>query len=221
MFNLSRWKHSCFQVLCLSLCCDCSDFFLVFLSQSALFQLALAYFQGRCYHNKISFLSNILESLDKYMRERTDISAEGLALASHIVEMEGPSDKLFCCRWVRLRVSLAHREELYHILRMAGPLVRIGTVYIPLTVCKALCGFRQSLLRHWFIKQKIDECFFAKEKFKEPGKQTFLSETQKQKSIGLKQCLAGFSLWLNSGCNLPKSQQCDSPFAKTYSSLRP
>lgn len=47
-------------------------------------------------------------------------------MASCAIDMEGSSDKLFCCRWVRHRVPLAHREELYHILRMTGPLVRIG-----------------------------------------------------------------------------------------------
>ncbi|MEQ2171903.1 hypothetical protein GOODEAATRI_015358 [Goodea atripinnis] len=36
--------------------------------------------------------------------------------------MEVSSDRLFCCSWLRRRVPLAHREELYHILRMTGPL---------------------------------------------------------------------------------------------------
>lgn len=43
------------------------------------------------------------------------------------VDMEGSSDRLFFCSWVRRRVPLAPREELYHILRMTGPLVRIDT----------------------------------------------------------------------------------------------
>lgn len=34
-----------------------------------------------------------------------------------------PSSKLFCCRYVRRCLPLAYREELYHILRMTGPLV--------------------------------------------------------------------------------------------------
>ncbi|XP_042270166.1 multidrug and toxin extrusion protein 1-like isoform X1 [Thunnus albacares] len=75
------------------------------------------------------------------MRERTDTSAEGPALASHVVDMEGPSDKLFCCMWVRLRVPLAHREELYHILKMTGPLLlsRILNCLLPFVVTM-FCG---------------------------------------------------------------------------------
>ncbi|XP_068441204.1 multidrug and toxin extrusion protein 1-like [Clinocottus analis] len=55
--------------------------------------------------------------------------------------MEGSSDKLFCCRWVRQRVPLAHREELYHILRMTGPLLlsRILQFLLPFVVT-ILCG---------------------------------------------------------------------------------
>lgn len=34
-----------------------------------------------------------------------------------------PSAKLFCCRCVRRCLPLAYREELYHFLRMSGPLV--------------------------------------------------------------------------------------------------
>ncbi|XP_053363545.1 solute carrier family 47 member 4 [Clarias gariepinus] len=34
-----------------------------------------------------------------------------------------PSAKLFCCRSVRRCLPLAYREELYHILRMTGPLL--------------------------------------------------------------------------------------------------
>ncbi|XP_053176185.1 multidrug and toxin extrusion protein 1-like [Scomber japonicus] len=55
--------------------------------------------------------------------------------------MEGSSDKLFCCRWVRHRIPLAHREELYHILRMTGPLLlsRILHYLLPFVVT-VFCG---------------------------------------------------------------------------------
>ncbi|XP_068571734.1 multidrug and toxin extrusion protein 1-like [Cebidichthys violaceus] len=55
--------------------------------------------------------------------------------------MEGSSDKLFCCRWLRHRVPLAHREELYHILRMTGPLLlsRILNYLLPFVVTM-FCG---------------------------------------------------------------------------------
>ncbi|XP_028319929.1 multidrug and toxin extrusion protein 1-like isoform X2 [Gouania willdenowi] len=48
--------------------------------------------------------------------------------------MKRSSDKLFCCRWVRHRVPAAHREELYHILRMTGPLT------INVTTAATGCG---------------------------------------------------------------------------------
>lgn len=52
--------------------------FFLFLSQSVLFQLALASFQGSCGHSKISILCSILEShYDAYMRAKKDISEEG------------------------------------------------------------------------------------------------------------------------------------------------
>ncbi|XP_073342105.1 multidrug and toxin extrusion protein 1-like [Pagrus major] len=55
--------------------------------------------------------------------------------------MRDYSDRLFCCRWVRHRVPLAHREELYHILRMTGPLLlsRILTYLLPFVVTM-FCG---------------------------------------------------------------------------------
>ncbi|KAL7400429.1 hypothetical protein ABVT39_012225 [Epinephelus coioides] len=55
--------------------------------------------------------------------------------------MEAASDKLFCCRWMRHRVPLAHREELYHILRMTGPLLlsRILNYLLPFVVTM-FCG---------------------------------------------------------------------------------
>ncbi|KAE8295168.1 Multidrug and toxin extrusion protein 1 [Larimichthys crocea] len=55
--------------------------------------------------------------------------------------MEVTSDKLFCCRWVRRRVPLAHREELYYILGMTGPLLlsRILNYLLPFVVTM-FCG---------------------------------------------------------------------------------
>uniref|UniRef100_A0A673AB03 Multidrug and toxin extrusion protein n=1 Tax=Sphaeramia orbicularis TaxID=375764 RepID=A0A673AB03_9TELE len=55
--------------------------------------------------------------------------------------MEVSSDRLFCCRWVRHRVPLAHRDELYHILRMTGPLLlsRILNYLLPFVVTM-FCG---------------------------------------------------------------------------------
>ncbi|KAM9359558.1 multidrug and toxin extrusion protein 1-like [Symphorus nematophorus] len=55
--------------------------------------------------------------------------------------MEGSSDKLFCCRWVRNSVPRAHRDELYHILRMTGPLLlsRILNYLLPFVVTM-FCG---------------------------------------------------------------------------------
>ncbi|XP_041666990.1 solute carrier family 47 member 4 [Cheilinus undulatus] len=55
--------------------------------------------------------------------------------------MEGSSDRLFCCRWVRSRIPLTHREELYHILRMTGPLLlsRILNYLLPFVVTM-FCG---------------------------------------------------------------------------------
>uniref|UniRef100_A0A8C2XFF3 Multidrug and toxin extrusion protein n=1 Tax=Cyclopterus lumpus TaxID=8103 RepID=A0A8C2XFF3_CYCLU len=55
--------------------------------------------------------------------------------------LTGSSEKLFCCRWVRRRVPLTHREELYHILRMTGPLLlsRILHYLLPFVVT-VFCG---------------------------------------------------------------------------------
>ncbi|XP_038817685.1 multidrug and toxin extrusion protein 1-like [Salvelinus namaycush] len=55
--------------------------------------------------------------------------------------MEESSDKLFCYRWVRHRIPLAHREELYHILRMTGPLLlsRILNYLLPFVITM-FCG---------------------------------------------------------------------------------
>ncbi|KAF7666789.1 hypothetical protein LDENG_00091680 [Lucifuga dentata] len=55
--------------------------------------------------------------------------------------MEESSDKLFCCRWLRDRVPLTHRDELYHILRMTGPLLfsRILHYMLPFVI-SMFCG---------------------------------------------------------------------------------
>ncbi|XP_034460517.1 multidrug and toxin extrusion protein 1-like isoform X2 [Hippoglossus hippoglossus] len=62
---------------------------------------------------------------------------EGAALASCVVDMGGLSKKLFCCGWV----PQAHREELYHVLRMTGPLLlsRILNYLLPFVVTM-FCG---------------------------------------------------------------------------------
>ncbi|XP_071353315.1 multidrug and toxin extrusion protein 1-like [Trachinotus anak] len=75
------------------------------------------------------------------MTERTEPPVGKPALVSDPVDMEGSSDKLFCCRWVRNKVPLAHREELYHILRMTGPLLlsRILQYLLPFVVTM-FCG---------------------------------------------------------------------------------
>ncbi|XP_042342474.1 multidrug and toxin extrusion protein 1-like isoform X2 [Plectropomus leopardus] len=73
------------------------------------------------------------------MTERTNAAVE--KPASGPADMEAASDRLFCCRWVRHRVPLAHREELYHILRMTGPLLlsRILQYLLPFVVTM-FCG---------------------------------------------------------------------------------
>ncbi|XP_054650234.1 multidrug and toxin extrusion protein 1-like [Dunckerocampus dactyliophorus] len=55
--------------------------------------------------------------------------------------MAGLSDKMFRCRWVRHKVPLAYREELYQILRMTGPLLlsRILNYLLPFVVTM-FCG---------------------------------------------------------------------------------
>ncbi|XP_013878336.1 multidrug and toxin extrusion protein 1 [Austrofundulus limnaeus] len=55
--------------------------------------------------------------------------------------MNGTSDKLFCCKWIRNRIPITHREELYHILRMTGPLLfsRILHFLLPFVVTM-FCG---------------------------------------------------------------------------------
>ncbi|CAI5693316.1 unnamed protein product [Oreochromis niloticus] len=55
--------------------------------------------------------------------------------------MERSGGKLFCCRRVCHRVPVAHREELYHILKMTGPLLlsRILNYLLPFVVTM-FCG---------------------------------------------------------------------------------
>ncbi|XP_005739430.1 multidrug and toxin extrusion protein 1-like isoform X2 [Pundamilia nyererei] len=55
--------------------------------------------------------------------------------------MERSSGKRFCCRRVCHRVPVAHREELYHILKMTGPLLlsRILNYMLPFVVTM-FCG---------------------------------------------------------------------------------
>uniref|UniRef100_A0A674ESP5 Multidrug and toxin extrusion protein n=1 Tax=Salmo trutta TaxID=8032 RepID=A0A674ESP5_SALTR len=77
----------------------------------------------------------------------TDLPNSGPTLASgptsnsNLPIMEESSDKLFCCRWVRHRIPLAHREEFYHILRMTGPLLlsRILNYLLPFVITM-FCG---------------------------------------------------------------------------------
>ncbi|KAI3354134.1 hypothetical protein L3Q82_018689, partial [Scortum barcoo] len=66
---------------------------------------------------------------------------KGPAAPSDPADMERSSNKLFCCKWVRHKVPLAHREELYHILRMTGPLLlsRILQYLLPFVVTM-FCG---------------------------------------------------------------------------------
>uniref|UniRef100_UPI0037E78BB0 multidrug and toxin extrusion protein 1-like n=1 Tax=Semicossyphus pulcher TaxID=241346 RepID=UPI0037E78BB0 len=75
------------------------------------------------------------------MSGKTDASVEKPSLTPDPADMEGSSDKLFCCRWVRSRIPLTHREELYHILRMTGPLLfsRILNYLLPFVVTM-FCG---------------------------------------------------------------------------------
>uniref|UniRef100_A0A8C5E3L6 Multidrug and toxin extrusion protein n=1 Tax=Gouania willdenowi TaxID=441366 RepID=A0A8C5E3L6_GOUWI len=55
--------------------------------------------------------------------------------------MDTTSDKLFCCRWLRNKLPLVHRDELYHIIRMTGPLLlsRILIYLLPFVVTM-FCG---------------------------------------------------------------------------------
>uniref|UniRef100_A0A3Q3ARV4 Multidrug and toxin extrusion protein n=1 Tax=Kryptolebias marmoratus TaxID=37003 RepID=A0A3Q3ARV4_KRYMA len=63
------------------------------------------------------------------------------ALTSGAADMKGPSDKLFCCKWIRNWIPITHRDELYHILRMTGPLLlsRILRFLLPFIIT-IFCG---------------------------------------------------------------------------------
>ncbi|XP_017550412.1 multidrug and toxin extrusion protein 1-like isoform X1 [Pygocentrus nattereri] len=47
---------------------------------------------------------------------------DGSSVGAEVPSME-PSSKMFCCGWLRRCLPLTYREELYHILRMTGPLL--------------------------------------------------------------------------------------------------
>ena len=111
-------------------------YFFVFVLQSLLFQLVLACFQGSSNHSKFSIPCNIPRSTKNVCERKERQFGKGLTLVSCAVDMEGSGDKHFCCRWARRRIPEAHREELYHILRMIGPLVRTGTVHTSCSVSK-------------------------------------------------------------------------------------
>uniref|UniRef100_A0AAR2M484 Multidrug and toxin extrusion protein n=1 Tax=Pygocentrus nattereri TaxID=42514 RepID=A0AAR2M484_PYGNA len=56
------------------------------------------------------------------VRERTEEMMDGSSVGAEVPSME-PSSKMFCCGWLRRCLPLTYREELYHILRMTGPLL--------------------------------------------------------------------------------------------------
>ncbi|KAM9801682.1 multidrug and toxin extrusion protein 1-like [Neosynchiropus ocellatus] len=55
--------------------------------------------------------------------------------------MQHVSDRLFCCSWLRRKVPLSHRDELYGIVRMMGPLLsaRVLQYFLPFVVTM-FCG---------------------------------------------------------------------------------
>lgn len=56
-------------------------------------------------------------------------------------EQNAVSNKLFCCARVRSWIPLAYREELYHILRLTGPLVLSRILYFLLPFVNTIfCG---------------------------------------------------------------------------------
>uniref|UniRef100_A0A3Q1JBB6 Multidrug and toxin extrusion protein n=1 Tax=Anabas testudineus TaxID=64144 RepID=A0A3Q1JBB6_ANATE len=76
------------------------------------------------------------------LKRRFSLSnTEGINLAPSPADMEVSSDKLFRCTWVRRKVPLTYREELYHILRMTGPLLlsRILNYLLPFVITM-FCG---------------------------------------------------------------------------------
>uniref|UniRef100_A0A3B4AGW5 Uncharacterized protein n=1 Tax=Periophthalmus magnuspinnatus TaxID=409849 RepID=A0A3B4AGW5_9GOBI len=51
------------------------------------------------------------------------------------------SDRLFCCPWLRRRVPMAYRDELYHILKMTVPVLITRILgYLPSFVNTMFCG---------------------------------------------------------------------------------
>lgn len=72
------------------------------------------------------------------MSGKTDAPVVKAALTPDSGDTMGASDKLFCCKMVQRKIPLTHREELYHILRMTGPLVRTDSVCL---TCSSLMGF--------------------------------------------------------------------------------
>ncbi|XP_067279593.1 multidrug and toxin extrusion protein 1 [Pseudorasbora parva] len=64
-----------------------------------------------------------------------------LASTEQISEATAPSSKLFRCSCVRRWVPLAYREELYHVLRLTGPLLvsRILNFLLPFVIT-IFCG---------------------------------------------------------------------------------
>uniref|UniRef100_A0A667YXD1 Multidrug and toxin extrusion protein n=1 Tax=Myripristis murdjan TaxID=586833 RepID=A0A667YXD1_9TELE len=66
---------------------------------------------------------------------------DAVMFPSPLMNTSEPSAKLFCCEWVRRRVPLVYREELYHTLRMAGPVLfsRILQYMLPFVITM-FCG---------------------------------------------------------------------------------
>uniref|UniRef100_A0A3B4AGA8 Multidrug and toxin extrusion protein n=1 Tax=Periophthalmus magnuspinnatus TaxID=409849 RepID=A0A3B4AGA8_9GOBI len=66
----------------------------------------------------------------------------GYAGAEHCADMEtSSSDRLFCCPWLRRRVPMAYRDELYHILKMTVPVLITRILgYLPSFVNTMFCG---------------------------------------------------------------------------------
>uniref|UniRef100_A0A3B4AGF4 Multidrug and toxin extrusion protein n=1 Tax=Periophthalmus magnuspinnatus TaxID=409849 RepID=A0A3B4AGF4_9GOBI len=60
----------------------------------------------------------------------------------HCADMEtSSSDRLFCCPWLRRRVPMAYRDELYHILKMTVPVLITRILgYLPSFVNTMFCG---------------------------------------------------------------------------------
>lgn len=75
-----------------------------------------------------SFLYVVLQRWVISQRRDTSLQ-QPVSHCSSSTDMEVSSDRLFFCQWVRHRVPLAAREELYHIMRMTGPVVSIILLY--------------------------------------------------------------------------------------------